>query len=195
LNKTDLAAPLGVSVPTIAQWLGVLETTAQILLVPPFYENFGKRLIKSPKVYIADSGLTCHLLGIGTAVELAKSPFRGALFEGFIASEIVKSQLHSGKRRELYFFRDQQGLEIDFLVPRRAGSLSFVECKASATVTPDMAAPMRHLAATLHRKRSRGVSIEMFLIHQPPRAGSPTEAIAPGVRAVSWQDFAAQLVP
>lgn len=77
--------------PTITQWLGVLDTTAQILIVPPFYENLGKRLIKSPKVYVADSGLACHLLGIDTAGELARSPFLGALFEGFIAAEIGKS--------------------------------------------------------------------------------------------------------
>ena len=69
---------------------GVLETTAQILIVPPFYENLGKRLIKSPRVYVADAGLACHLLGIDTAAELARSPFRGALFEGFIAAEIFK---------------------------------------------------------------------------------------------------------
>src|SRR5207237_3519200 len=113
LNKTDLAAPLGISVPTVAQWLGVLETTAQVLIVPPFYENLGKRLLKSPKVYIADSGLACHLLGIDTAAELAKSPFRGALFEGFIAAEIVKAQVNAGRSRELYYFRDEQGLEVD----------------------------------------------------------------------------------
>ena len=71
LNKTDLAAPLGVSVPTIGQWLSVLETTAQILIVPPFFENLGKRLIKSPKIFIADSGLACHLLGIDSPAELA----------------------------------------------------------------------------------------------------------------------------
>jgi predicted AAA+ superfamily ATPase len=195
LNKTDLAAPLGVSVPTIAQWLGVLETTAQVLIVPPFYENFGKRLIKSPKVYIADSGIACHLLGIESARELAKSPFRGALFEGFIAAEIVKANLHSGRRRELYFFRDEQGLEIDFLVPGRGGSLSFVECKASATVTPEMAAPMRRLAAARKQKHPRGTAVDMLLVHRPPRAGNPTEAVAPGVRAIGWQEFAARLVP
>ena len=66
--------------PTITQWLGVLATTAQILVVPPLYENLGKRLIKSPKVYLADSGLACHLLGIDSATELAKSPFAGSLF-------------------------------------------------------------------------------------------------------------------
>src|ERR1700732_1012716 len=90
LNKTDLAAPLGVSVPTITQWLGVLETTAQALIVPPFYENLGKRLIKSPKVFLADSGLACHLLGLTSVAELERSPFLGALFEGFVAAEILK---------------------------------------------------------------------------------------------------------
>ncbi|MBX3732925.1 MAG: DUF4143 domain-containing protein [Verrucomicrobiae bacterium] len=69
-----MAPPLGVSVPTIAQWLGVLETPAQLRVVPPFYENFGKRLIKSPKVGLADSGLACRLPGIETAAEPERSP-------------------------------------------------------------------------------------------------------------------------
>ena len=133
LNKTDLAAPLGVSVPTIAQWLGVLETTAQVLIVPPFYENLGKRLIKSPKVYLADSGLACHLLGIESAARTRRSRRSSArLFEGFIAAEIVKAQVNAGRRRELYYFRDEQGLEVDFVVPGRGGSLALVECKADA---------------------------------------------------------------
>ena len=89
LNKTDFAAPLGMSVPGVGKWLDILEITQQVLIVPPYFENLGKRLIKSPKVYLADSGLACHLLGIETAAELAKSPFAGALFEGRIAAEIV----------------------------------------------------------------------------------------------------------
>ena len=64
LNKSDLAAPLGMSVPGIGRWLDILEATAQVLVIPPYFENLGKRIIKSPKVYIADSGLACHLLGI-----------------------------------------------------------------------------------------------------------------------------------
>jgi hypothetical protein len=189
LNKTDLAAPLGVSVPTIAQWLGVLETTAQVLIVPPFYENLGKRLIKSPKIYVADAGLACHLLGIDTAGELARSPFRGALFEGFIAAEIAKAQVNAGGRRELYYFRDEQGLEVDFLVPGRSGSVALVECKAGRTVTPDMAAPMRRLAEALKRKRTKAAGTRMFLVHQSSPAGTPTPAVAPGVRALPWQEF------
>ena len=189
LNKTDLAAPLGVSVPTITQWLGVLETTAQILLVPPFYDNLGKRLIKSPKLYIADAGLACHLLGVDTASELDRSPFRGALFEGFIAAEIVKAQLNAGGRRELYHFRDAQGLEVDFLVPRRGGAVALVECKASRTVTPSMAAPMLRLAEALKSKRAAAGSTSMYVVHQAPQAGTPTQALAPGVLALPWQAF------
>jgi predicted AAA+ superfamily ATPase len=193
LNKTDLAAPLGVSVPTITQWLGVLETTAQILIVPPFYENLGKRLIKSPKVYVADSGLACHLLGVETAGELARSPFLGALFEGFIASEVAKAQVNSGRRRELYYFRDEQGLEVDFLVPGRGGSLALVECKAGRTVTPAMAASLQRLAQAMKRKRTQATAVSMFLVHQSPKAGTPTQAVAPGVRALPWQKFLEEL--
>lgn len=189
LNKTDLAAPLGVSVPTIAQWLGVLETTAQIVIVPPFYENLGKRLIKSPKVYLADSGLACHLLGIETAGELERSPFLGALFEGFVAAEIMKHQVNSGQRRELYYFRDEQGLEVDFLLPGRSGSLSLIECKAGRTVSPAMAASMQRLAEALKRKRQKPVEVGMFLVHREPKGGTRSEAVAPGVRAVAWRKF------
>jgi predicted AAA+ superfamily ATPase len=191
LNKSDIAAPVGVSVPTIAQWLGVLETTAQILIVPPFYDNLGKRLIKSPKVYIADSGLACHLLGIETAAELAKSPFLGVLFEGFVAAEIVKGQLGSGRRKEIYYFRDEQGLEVDFLVPGRGAAVALVECKASRTVTPRMAAPLQRLAAALRQRSPSKLRPELYLVHQPPAAGTVTTALAPGVKALGWQAFLA----
>jgi predicted AAA+ superfamily ATPase len=193
LNKTDLAAPLGVSVPTITQWLGVLETTAQVLIVPPFYENLGKRLLKSPKVFLADSGLACHLLGIESEAELAKSPFLGALFEGFIAAEIVKNQVNRGQRPELYYFRDEQGLEVDFLVPGPGGAVSLVECKAGRTVTPVMAVPMQRLAEALRGKRPRRTRIEMALVYRGPKTLPATTAVAPGVRALSWRELISEL--
>lgn len=193
LNKSDLAAPLGVTVPTIKQWLDILETTGQILMVPPFFENLGKRLIKSPKIYFADSGLACHLLGIDTAGELAKSPFRGSLFEGFVAAEIVKAQLNAGLRKELYFFRDEQGLEVEFMVQGKGGALTLVECKASKTVTPAMASPMKRLAEALKRRRPKETKIELRLVHEAPRAGTVTRAVAPGVYAQPWREFLAGL--
>lgn len=189
LNKSDLAAPLGVSVPTIGRWLDVLETTAQFLNVPPFYENLGKRLIKSPKVFIADSGLACHLLGIDTDAELQRSPFRGALFEGMVAAEIVKAQINAGRRRELYYFRDQQGLEVDFVVPGRAGAILLIEAKATRTVRPEHAVPLRRLATAMTERGGVRRRVEMCVVHLPPRAGSVSSGIAPGVRAVPWPDF------
>jgi uncharacterized protein len=193
LNKTDLAAPLGVSVPTVTHWLGVLETTAQVLMVPPLYENLGKRLIKSPRIYLSDSGLACHLLGIESAAELARSPFAGSLFEGFIASELVKAQVNAGKRRELYHFRDEQGLEVDFVVPRPGGSVALVECKATHTVTPAMAAPLRRLRDAFAKRRRQGTRVDMFLVHQAPKVRSETETVAPGVRALAWREFVQQM--
>jgi hypothetical protein len=193
LNKTDLAAPLGVSVPTITHWLGVLEITAQILIVPPFYENLGKRLIKSPKVYLADPGLACHLLGIDSAAELAKSPFLGSLFEGFIASEIVKAQVNAGGRRELYHFRDEQGLEVDFVMPGRGGGLRLIECKAGRTVSPAMAGPLLRLRDAVKKKRPKGAAVGMFLVHEAPKVTNRIEALAPGIRALAWRDFIEEL--
>jgi uncharacterized protein len=192
LNKTDLAAPLGMSVPAVGHWLEILEATLQVLIVPPYFENLGKRLIKSPKVYLADSGLACHLLGINTEAELERSPFLGALFEGFIAAEIVKAQLNAGRRRELYYFRDQQGLEVDFVVLGQGGTVSLVEAKASRTPTPEMASPMRRLAAAWRARPQARPRIRQILVHRPARTRISSVAILPGVQAMPWQDFMKQ---
>ena len=183
LNKTDIAAPLGVSVPTVSQWLSILEITAQILLVHPFFENFGKRLIKSPKLYFLDSGLVCHLLGIENADSLGRSPFSGAVFEGFMASEIVKAQVNRGKRRELYFFRDEQGLEVDFVAPTGAAKLLLLEAKATRTLWPEMAAPMERLARAVKRYK-----VHSAVIGLTPKDDS-LSMLRLGIRAASLKDL------
>jgi predicted AAA+ superfamily ATPase len=159
LNRTDLAAPLGMSIPGIGEWLSILETTGQIMLVPPYFENFGKRLIKSPKMYLTDSGLACHLLGIESERDLVRSPFLGPIFEGFVASEIVKQQVNAGRRREIYFFRDQRGLEVDFLVPARSRKLVLLEAEASQTVYPSAASSMLSLAASIGTAGTRCIVV------------------------------------
>jgi predicted AAA+ superfamily ATPase len=180
LNKTDLAAPLGVSVPTITEWIGILETTGQIVLIPPYFENFGKRLIKSPKVYLTDSGLACHLLGIDTARALRHSPFSGAIFEGFVASEIVKQQSNLGRRRELYYFRDQRGLEVDFVVPFGAQELVLIEAKTSRTVYPDTARSMLSLAQNISNHVTRCI-----VVHATTAQDEDDAALTLGARAMS----------
>jgi predicted AAA+ superfamily ATPase len=189
LNKTDLAAPLGVSVPTISDWLHILEITGEIILVPPYFENFGKRLIKSPKVYVGDSGLACYLLGIATQAELDRSPFLGALFEGYVASEILKSQVNRGGRKELYHFRDQQGLEVDFLFPDNHGGLWMVECKASKTVHPAMAGPL----LSLRRSMGERASARLSIVHRTSGSAPPTRALSPGIEAIDVQAFVKDL--
>ena len=184
LNKSDLSASLGVAQSTIAEWLYVLEITNQIMLIPPYFENFGKRIIKSPKVYWGDSGMACHLLGIRTQSELERSPFLGALFEGFVAAEILKSQINRGQRKELYCFRDQQGLDVDFLIPRPNAQFWQVEAKASRTVQSTMASPMIALKKAAHGRASRA-----FVVHRKARNQPPMTTVAPGVEAFSLEQF------
>jgi uncharacterized protein len=189
LNKTDLAAPLGVTVPTIGDWLHILEVTGQVILVPPYFENLGKRLIKSPKVYLGDSGLACYLLGLMSVGELERSPFLGALFEGFVAAEILKSQADRGMRKELYYFRDQQGLEVDFLVPRPNAKLWLVEAKSAKTVRPAMASPLTSLQRALQKRAAR-----LIVVHRKSRLQVPTAAIASGVEALDLEQFVLALL-
>lgn len=190
INKTDLAAPLGVSVPTIGEWLSILEVTGQILLVPPYFENFGKRLVKTPRLYFTDTGLLCHLLGIESTAQLESSPFLGEVFETFVASEIAKCQLATGRRREIWFFRDEQGLEVDFVVPVAGSRLVLVEAKATRTATPTMAAPMRRLQAALGDRWQTSL-----LVHRPDPRAAKTDALAVGVAAVDLPGLLAAIAP
>jgi len=182
LNRADIAAGLGVSVPTVSQWLSILEITQQIILVPPFFENFGKRIIKSPRLYFTDTGLLCHLLGIGTMRELEKSPFYGHIFESFVISEIVKRQLNTGKRREIYYYRDSKGLEVDAVIPLGARHVLLLEIKTGRTVFPRDAEPVVRL-----RKLMRSYTTDCFIVHRPSSKAETLTAVKPGVRAVGLE--------
>jgi len=181
LNKTDLAAPLGVSVPTIGQWLSILEITGQIILVPPFYENFGKRLVKTPKLYFVDSGLVASLLGIHDQSTLEESPFYGPLFEGLVASEIVKHRLNRGLDRALYYFRDKQGLEVDFIVDLGNRKLALLEAKATRTPMPDDARAIVRLRAAIPR-----AEVEAGVVHVDSAAGSKVAPLSRGARGIPF---------
>lgn len=136
VNLSDLAGSVGVSATTLGQWLGVLEASFIVFRLPPFFENFGKRLIKAPKVYFVEPGLAAYLLGIREIGHIAVSPSLGGLFENLIVVEALKSFYNRGAESELYFFRDSSGLEVDLLAGR-AGKLVPVEIKASRTFSPE----------------------------------------------------------
>ncbi len=188
LNKTDLATPLGVSVPTISSWLKVLEITGQIIVVSPYFENFGKRLVKSPKLYFTDSGLACYLLGIDSMEAMLESPFHGTLFEGFVASEVIKYQANNYRRTELYYFRDKQGLEVDFVIPQGAGKLLLVEAKSTKTLVPSMAQSLNRLTKSIGGYQTRSV-----IVHCGTSNTAVEQVLAPGIVARDVKSLLSEL--
>lgn len=115
LNVTALAEDAGVTRKTAESWLSVLEASYIIHLLKPYYKNFGKRIIKNPKLYFYDTGIVSSLLGITSAEQIENFYMRGALFENFVVSELLKKRLFAGKSNELYFWRDSNGVEIDVI--------------------------------------------------------------------------------
>ncbi|MBI2932402.1 MAG: ATP-binding protein [Planctomycetes bacterium] len=136
VNLSGLASDCGVTHTTAKRWLSVLEASFVVLLLRPHHRNFGKRLIKSPKLYFVDTGLLCYLLQIHAPEELLHRAERGAVFENFVVSELYKNYLHRGERPRLHFWRDVAGHEID-VIDDRGTELAAVEAKSAQTVAPD----------------------------------------------------------
>ena len=136
LNLSSLGADSGVTHNTARAWISVLQASHLVHLLPPHHSNFSKRLVKTPKLYLTDPGLACSLLGIQSAAQITTHPLRGAIFETWIAGELLKARYNRGLRSNLYFWRDRAGLEVDFLAedgPR----LCPLEAKSGATVSQD----------------------------------------------------------
>jgi predicted AAA+ superfamily ATPase len=140
------ARDLGVSVPTIKRWLSVLEASYIVFTLPAYYENYGKRITKSPKIYFYDTGLVSYLTGISSFAQYDQGPLGGSLFENYIVSDIVKRELHASTHNSMYYFRTQDKAEIDLIIDRKT-SKSFIEIKKSATFNPKMAHALIHYAS------------------------------------------------
>ena len=130
LSMNSLSNSVGVSLPTIKSWISVLETNNIVYLLKPFYNNYGKRLIKSPKLYFLDTGLLCFLAGIHDENTLAKSSLLGSFFESFCLGQLIRDFQNKGLPENLYYFRDNQGNEVDFIIPE-GNKLSLYESKWS----------------------------------------------------------------
>lgn len=136
LNVASLSNECGIDVKTVNAWLSILQSSYIIHLLPPHYNSFNKRIVKSPKLYFIDTGLACHLLGIKNENELSLSHFKGALFENFIIMELLKQKHNNGSDTELYYWRDNKGVEIDVLMDK-GKKLIPVEIKAADTFQPE----------------------------------------------------------
>lgn len=142
LNLASLGADCGVSAVTAKQWLSVLETSYIITLLRPHHSNYGKRLVKAPKLYFLDSGLAAWLMGIRDADSLETHAARGALFETWVVSELYKQQLNRGLAPDLYFWRDNTGNEIDLIFETPRG-LQPIEIKSGSTYAQDWTRGLR----------------------------------------------------
>lgn len=136
LNLSGLGSDAGVTHTTARRWLSVLEASFIVRLLRPHHRNFNKRLTKSPKLYFLDTGLLCYLLRIRSPQQLRLHASRGAVFEGFVVSELVKRALNQGLEPDLYFWRDSAGHEVDLIV-EYGQSLLPVEIKSGETINPD----------------------------------------------------------
>ena len=132
LNLSSFSRDLGVSVATLKRWLSILENSYIVFLLQPYHRNFGKRLIKSPKIYFYDTGLVSYLTGVSTIEQLEKGILNGPLFENFVLADIYKQILHRGLNCNIYFYRTNHGDEIDLII-ERGMKVDLIEIKASFT--------------------------------------------------------------
>lgn len=136
LSLSSLGNDCGITHTTASRWISILEASFLVHLLRPYHANFGKRLIKSPKLYFLDTGLLCYLLRIQSPEDLRLHASRGPIFESFVISELIKSFLHQGKEPDLYFWRDSTGHEIDAVVDL-GSERAAVEIKSGETVAAD----------------------------------------------------------
>lgn len=134
LNLNELATSCGISQTTATHWLNILEASYILFRLKPYYRNFNKRLVKTPKLYFYDSALVCKLLGIDSVEHLQFHSARGAIFEGFALTQVVKTYLALGKQAPLYFWRDHSGDEVDGLI-EFGDSILALEIKSGMTIT------------------------------------------------------------
>jgi predicted AAA+ superfamily ATPase len=181
LNLNSLAADCGITHNTARAWLSALEISGLVFLLKPYFNNFGKRLIKSPKLYFTDPGLACRLLGIHTVEQLFLNPLRGSLFEGFIISELVKNRLNQGYNPEIWFWRDNTGIEIDCLIEKGTKLLA-LEIKSGKTFSEDMTNGLKHWQKISGSSAKEG---NLHLIF----AGSQKTSFK-DIKLVPWKDIA-----
>ncbi|MBF5060276.1 ATP-binding protein [Candidatus Neptunochlamydia vexilliferae] len=136
LNLQGISNDVGISANTVKEWLSVLEASFVVIQLQPYFENFGKRSIKAPKLYFNDAGLACYLLGIENSVQIERDPLRGSLVENLVLLELMKCRLNRGLDPQLYYYRDAHGNEVDIIF-QSGRELIPIEVKASRTFHED----------------------------------------------------------
>lgn len=177
LNFSSIGNDCGVNHATIKSWIAVLEASYIVKLLRPYYKNFNKRLVKSPKLYFLDTGLASFLLDIQNETQLKTHPLKGHLFESFVVSELLKSRFNVGKTDNLYYFRDNIGNEVD-LVCNDGHKVNQMEIKSGQTISSDFFKGLNYFSA-LNNNISHS-----YLIY-----GGMESYVRHGVNITSWRDI------
>ncbi len=179
LNRQSIGEDLGITGKTVDAWLSVLESSFIVFRLHTFYKNFGKRIIKSPKIYFYDTGLACNVLGIRSTIDLQSHFARGALFKNLVICEIIKRALNRGEEQHIYFWKDSNRNEVDLLI-ERGGRLIAMEIKSGKTVHDDF-------FESFHYLRKFMAGFEPYLIY-----GGEEMYVQNGVKVMGFtemQDF------
>jgi len=186
-NLVALGADAGVTHPTVRAWLSVLEASFVLFKAPPWIPNVRKRAVEAPKLHFVDSGLACHLLGIRDPDQLRVHPLRGAIFESWVASEILKARVHRGAPADVFHLREVRGVEVD-LVVEAGRRLIAVEAKSGGTVASDFVRALDRLPAMVG-KAALGRELVRRLVYggeEPQRRTSLDVIPWHAVQDVDW---------
>ena len=177
LSMESISKNLGVSAPTVKQWLSILESSFIIHLLEPDLNNLGRSIVKTPKLYFTDTGLLCHLLRLNSKEELLLSPHKGAVVESFAVAELLKSRYNIGKKPELSFFRDSKGFEVDTIADWK--HTYAIEIKSNSDTEQKLSANTRKYVSLRSDTKCQGA---VFYL------GDITCTIN-GIKYMSWHDW------
>jgi predicted AAA+ superfamily ATPase len=178
VNVTSLASDCGISQMTARSWLSILEASYVIFLLQPHFQNFSKRLVKSPKMFFYDTGVACALLGIESAIQIKTHYLRGGLFESFVISEFLKIRLNEGLSPNCYFWRDKAGHEVDCII-EKGNELIPLEIKAGKTIASDYFNELNYWSNLAEKDPARGIVVYAGNENQKRKMG----------QVVSWQNI------
>ena len=177
INFSSLSVEVGVDVKTIQSWIGILESSFIIFLLRPYHKNYNKTIVKRPKLYFYDTAIACSLLNITILDHLTTHPLRGALFECFIVSEIMKKQIYRANERSLFFWRDKTGREID-LIFDEADRNTPIEIKAGKTIHNEFFRNIRYWMKLTGEKSGKVIY-----------AGDINQKRSDGIEVISWREL------
>ncbi len=177
LNYTSLSVEVGADVKTIQSWIGILESSFIIYLLKPYYKNYNKTIVKRPKLYFYDTAIACSLLNITKPDHLVSHPLKGALFECFVVTEIIKKQINHGKDINLYYWRDKTGREIDLIIDD-VSQIIPVEIKAGKTIHNEFFKNIRYWFKLTGENKGKVIY-----------AGEEDQKRSEGIDVISWKNI------